>query len=57
MIDKNMKGATKQDLLDNIPGKFGLLANSPIVVDDDVIVAADKLLGVLFRLRPYEFDE
>lgn len=41
-----MKTATKQELLDNIPGKFGLLTCSPTVVDNDVIVAAGKSSGI-----------
>lgn len=52
-----MKGATKQDLLNNIPGKFGLLTCSPIVIDDDVIVAAGKSLSVLFQLNKGKYDK
>lgn len=53
-----MKGATKQDLLYNIPGKFGLLTCAPIVIDDDVIVAAGKSPPrELFRLNKYKHDE
>jgi hypothetical protein len=34
--------STKQDLLDNIPGKFGLLFSYSTVVDEDVVAAAGK---------------
>lgn len=37
-----MIDATKQDLLDNITGKFGLLFSYTTVVDEDVIAAAGK---------------
>lgn len=37
-----MNGTIKQDLLDGIPGKFGLLFSAPAVIDEDVIHAAGK---------------
>lgn len=43
-----MNGTTKQDLLDSIPGKFGLLFSAPAVVDEDVINAAGKCFITIF---------
>lgn len=37
-----MIDSTKQDLLDNISGKFGLLFSYSNVVDEDVVAAAGK---------------
>lgn len=48
MIDKHMKSTTKQDLLDNIFGKFGLLVSgvNPII-DEQVIESAGPSLKVI----------
>lgn len=39
-----MSSSTKQDILVNIPGKFGLLISSRTEVDEDVINAAGKYI-------------
>lgn len=38
-----MANTTKQDIIDNIPGNFGLLC-SYTVIDEDVINAAGKFV-------------
>lgn len=43
IIDKSISNTTKQDVIDNIPGKFGLLC-SYSVIDEDVLNAAGKLV-------------
>lgn len=47
IIDKPMFGATKQDILDNISGKYGLLfSTTSIQIDEDVINAAGKYISI-----------
>lgn len=47
IIDKPMFGATKQDILDNISGKFGLLfSTTSIPIDEDVIIAAGRYISI-----------
>lgn len=43
IIDKPIEDTTKQDVIDNIPGKFGLLC-SHSVIDEDVLSAAGKFV-------------
>uniref|UniRef100_A0A2S2QHN4 Glyoxylate reductase/hydroxypyruvate reductase n=1 Tax=Sipha flava TaxID=143950 RepID=A0A2S2QHN4_9HEMI len=47
IINKLMIESTKQDLLDNIPGKFGLLFSYSTIVDEDVVAAAGPSLRVV----------
>ncbi|VVC44375.1 D-isomer specific 2-hydroxyacid dehydrogenase, catalytic domain,D-isomer specific 2-hydroxyacid [Cinara cedri] len=47
IIDKPMKATTKQDLLENIAGKFGLFFSYTTVVDEDVINTAGPSLKVI----------
>lgn len=43
MINKPFSKVTQQDLLENIPGNFGLLfMGKNVVIDEDVINAAGK---------------
>lgn len=47
-----MKNITKQDLLQNIAGTFGLLCSAPTIqLDEDVINAAGKFILILSPLN------
>lgn len=56
IINKPIDSMTKQDLLKNISGKFGLLFSAPAVVDEDVIIAAGKFILILLSLLKYWKD-